>query len=138
MKCTIESVRFIELGEETRCSIKGFIPMESTRIIPRKICKWLEQYKGVKATLYDDGIMITVISSTRCCGDDEFSLRKGYYISESKCKRRIYTFIKNFSERMANHFNNVSCYFEDSYLKYDHCSIREIRRIREIGNRVKE
>ena len=138
MKCTIESIRFIELGNETRCSIKGFIPLENTCIIPRKIRKWLEQYKGVKATLYDDGIMITVISSTRCCGDDEFSLRKGYYISESKGKLRIYTFIENFSERMANHFITMSCYFEDSYLKYNHCSNREIDRIQVIGGRVEE
>lgn len=138
MKCTIESIRFIELGYETRCAIKGFIPMESTHIIPRKICKWLEQYKGVNATLYDDGIMITAISSTRCCGGDEFSLRKGYYISESKSKRRIYTFIKNFSERMANHFIIMCNYFEDSYLKYNHCSNREIDRIQNLGNRVEE
>lgn len=136
MKCTIESVRNVEFKDgRNGTRVEGFIPMQDTTIIPERIKKWLFYYEGVKAIIYEDGIFVAAWAETVCSDKDSYDSTVGSHISESKAKAKIYRFIKNFAELLADYFQNLHEDFMDAYLKYDHCVDHETTHTATLGNR---
>lgn len=122
MKCTIESIRNIELkNNHVGSRIEGFVPMEDINSIPEHIKLWILDYPGVKAIMYADGIFIASWGETVCSSKDTYNALKGKHIAESKAKAKIYRFMKNFANYMANYYAQLSNCYQDDYLKYDHC-----------------
>lgn len=134
MKCTIESILGIKRKNgRIGTRIEGFISA-NTDIIPKHILKWMDNYDGVKVVIYDDGVGITSYVETECSPQDTFDELKGIRISEAKAKLRIYKFIRKFSEFMANYHASVSNYYQDAFMKYDHCVAHETKHFSTLSN----
>jgi hypothetical protein len=123
MKCTIKSVRIIELDDDrTGCRIEGVIPVSD---IPEPVFEWLLEYQGIKVVPYDDHIFVASWGETTRTGEDTYIYDTGRHISESKAKCKLFKFLRNFSEYMANYYAQVSNVWQDIYMKYDYCVDRE-------------
>lgn len=139
MKCTIESVRNIEFGNQRNgARVEGFIPMPDTSIIPENIRKWIFYYEGIKAIVYEDGIFVASWAETICSEKDKYDSAIGAHIAESKAKAKIYRFMRNFADSMSNYFESLSNEFQDMYLKYDHCVDHEEDHSAKLGNKYND
>lgn len=120
MKCTIDSIRNIELkNKRVGSRIEGFV--SGVGDIPEEICDWIKSYQGVKAIVYEDGIYIASWGETTCSNNDKYESVTGKHIAESRAKAKIYRFMRNLSEYLSNYYMSKSNYFQDDYLKYEHC-----------------
>lgn len=138
MKCTIESIRNIELKDKRFGSrLEAFAPFE-TEFIFDTIKDWIKEYAGVHAVIYDDGIRITAWAEAKCSERDTYNPITGAHIAESKAKAKMYRFLRNFSELMANSYASISDYMQDAYLKYDHCVDHEEEHTEYLSNAIEE
>lgn len=121
MKCTIESIRNIELKDKRFGSrIIAFVPIAEDFIF-EPIRKWISKYEGVQTVLYAEGIKITSWAESKCSDADEYNPLTGAHLAESKAKAKMYRFLRNFAKKMEKGYGRVSNYMLDAYTKYDYC-----------------
>lgn len=133
MKCTIENLKSFERNDgRIGTMIQGFLPVGLLKI-PEELISWINNYQGVQVKILEDGLVITAIAHTNCLEGDSYDFGLGAHISETKAKVKLFKFIRNLSEKVANYYMALSNNFQDVYEKYDYCMVRDQEHAKLLG-----
>ena len=133
MKCTIENLKSFERSNgRIGTMIQGFMPIEYL-LIPDKLVEWINNDKGVKVRILENGLAITTVAHTTCLKDDSYDYGLGKHISETKAKIKLFKFICNLSEKLANYHLELYNKFSNTYDKYDFCLARDQEHAKFLG-----
>lgn len=119
MKCKIKSFFPAVENKEVRCHVVGTVTNPMLEFIPVKIWKWIESYEGIAISFNgEDSFKISAWGTALCSDEDEFNLKKGKNLAESRAKAKVYRFVRTYSDKMSTYLGSLAEKFDDELAHY--------------------